>query len=196
MFVIRLHRAGNGIRVQPAIRRRLDRREHDAAKNRGTTGLVNENMIVMAGQDFLATLAMRQHRAEIRLRTAGHKQRRLLAKELCRLLLKRVYRRIIAIDIIADIRGGHHRAHAFGRLCHRVASHIDPRRGIGRLRLGASCVMHPVPSFIPEVPKGAREPPVKATYFAATKAFRSKAGSLTSAGDGDSSFSRHALPSM
>ena len=65
MFIIRLYRAGNGIRIETAVGSRLNRRKHDAAKNRRPAGFIDEDVIVMAGQDFLAALAMCQHRAKI-----------------------------------------------------------------------------------------------------------------------------------
>ena len=201
MLVIRLHRARDRVRVEPAIGRRLDRREHDAAEDRGAARLVDEDMIVVACQDFLATLAMRQHRAEIGLRSAADVQRRFLAKEFRRLFLKRIYRRVIAIDVVTDIGCRHGRAHALGWPGHGVASHIHSGRRFRRgIQLGASCIMHLdqslISALIYSVPKSACEGGCQATHFAATKAFMSKAASVTASCVGDSPFSRQVLPSM
>ena len=201
MFVIRLDRARDRVRVETAISRCLDRREHDTTKDRCAARLVDEDVIVMACQDFLAALAVCQHRAEIGLCSAGHEQRLFLAKKLRRLFLKRIYRRIIAIDIITDIGNRHGRAHAFGWPRYGVTSHIHScRRVCRRIRLGASCIMHLdqslISALIYSVPKSACEGGCQATYFAATKAFMSKAASVTASCFGDSPFSRQVLPSM
>ena len=125
MFIIRLDRAVDIGRVDAAIGTNRHGGEHDAAKNRRTASFIDKHMVINTGEDFLTTLAMRHHRTEIPLRTTRHQKRGFLAKQCGRLVLQRIDRWIIAIDIITNF-GRHHRStHAFGWPGHRIAAHVD-----------------------------------------------------------------------
>ena len=68
VLIIGFNRAVNVIRVNAAVLSDRHRREHDAPKDRSATSLINKHVVVIASENFLTTLAMRHHGAEVCLR--------------------------------------------------------------------------------------------------------------------------------
>ena len=106
MFIIRLDGPVNVIRVETAICGDRHRGKHDPAKHRRAASLVDKDVIFAAGQNFLAARAMAQHGTQIGLGAARQEQRRFLAKHRRHLVLKRIYCRIVTIDIVTNLGRG------------------------------------------------------------------------------------------
>ncbi|CUZ15162.1 Uncharacterised protein [Serratia marcescens] len=102
---------GELVQRQRAVRVSLDRLRLDAAQHRCAAGLVFIVVRLLADQILVAALAVAQQRHQVGLGAAGQKQRRLFARQAHRLGLQRVDRRVIAVDVVADLCLSHRLAH-------------------------------------------------------------------------------------
>ena len=113
----------------------LQRLRLHAAQHGGAAAFHAVAMRHLAGDEFLAALAVAHDADQIALRAGGDKERVLKAHHAGDLLLQCVDARVIAKDIVAQRRGHHGGTHALGGARHSVAAQIDCLGG--RLTHGA-----------------------------------------------------------
>jgi hypothetical protein len=111
--------------VERAVGEVLQRLRLDRAQHRRPARLVAVGMRLLAHDDFLAALAMRHHRGEVRLRAGGKEEPRLHAEALGGDLVQAIDGGIVAEDVVADLGLGHGAAHGLGGLGDGVAAQVD-----------------------------------------------------------------------
>ena len=77
------------------------------------------------GNEVVAAFGVRHHRNQIGHGSARHVERGFLPEQRGRERLQTVDRRVLAVRVVADLRGGHCRAHRFRRPGDGVAAQVD-----------------------------------------------------------------------
>ena len=90
-------------------------------------GLPDVNMRGRAAEEFVAGLRIHADGDLVGHRAGRDEDRSLLADELCDAFLERPDRRVVAVDVVADLRLGHRPTHGGCRLRDRVRSQVDGR---------------------------------------------------------------------
>ncbi len=129
IWIIRFDGFFQGREGQAAIvclddRLRLDRTEHGRA-----TGFVFVGMRLHANQVFVAALTVCEQGNKVGLSPAWHEQSALETKVGSEPLLEGDDAWILAIDIVAQRRGGHRGTHRRGWSGHGIAAQIDVLHG-------------------------------------------------------------------
>ena len=119
-----------GTRPRVKTPRRPDLGELDAGVRRRAAGLVPDRVALAADDDVVAGTRQDPERDLVRHRPARQPERRLLAEERGRALLEAVHRRILAVLVVADGRGGHRRPHRGRRQRDGVGAKIDGGKGL------------------------------------------------------------------
>jgi hypothetical protein len=83
----------------------------------------------LADDHFVAAPTVQEQRELVRHRARGYEERGLLAEERRRLRLERLRARVLAVDVVADLRLGHHAAHGGRGPRDGVGAEIDAARG-------------------------------------------------------------------
>ncbi|KGC39405.1 hypothetical protein DO73_3775 [Burkholderia pseudomallei] len=112
---------------QAAVVGGLDGVQHRAADERHAARLVVVQVGAIAEDHLVPARALREQRAQVAERAARDERRRFLAGQSGRHRFELVDRRILAIAIVAHIRGKHRVPHLRGRQRHRVAQEINHR---------------------------------------------------------------------
>ena len=112
MAVVGLHGLLGGREINHACVVSGHRLGLDAAQHGRAAALVHVGVGVVADDVLVAPFAMRQQPAQVRLRAAGHIQRRGLAQQLRRVVLELVDRGVVAPDVVADLSLGHGGPHS------------------------------------------------------------------------------------
>ena len=124
MDVIRRLQDGLHIRNAGKPRRIVGRKRHDAPQAGHATSLEVEDMGLPSEDDPLAAAAVRQKRDQIALRAGSDVEGRLLTQEPGGLLLEAQHRRVVSVDVVADLRLRHRPPHRRAGLRHRIAPQI------------------------------------------------------------------------
>jgi hypothetical protein len=111
--------------VQAAFGIVADRTQSDAAEGRGTTLLEEENVGLIADDDFGAAATVREERDEVALRAAGGEERGFLAEALGGHLLEAVDGGVFGEHVVAKLGRGHRRAHLGRGQRQRVAAQVN-----------------------------------------------------------------------
>ncbi len=125
MHILRLDGARNAPEGDRAVGLVLQGLRLNAAEHGCAALLVFVGVRVLANQVFVAAGAMCHQRRKIALGSGHEEQRALEAEAFSGDRLQAVDRRIITIDIVADLRRSHRRAHCGGRAGHCVAAQVD-----------------------------------------------------------------------
>ena len=104
MNVIRRLQDGLHLRYPGKPRGIVGRERHDPTQAGHTPSLEVEDMGLPSEDDPFATTAVRQKRDQVALCAGRDVEGRLLAQEPGGLLLETQYRRIVAVDVVADLR--------------------------------------------------------------------------------------------
>ena len=129
---VRIHRldgGGDAVQRQRAIRGLDDRLRLDRPQHRRAAALVLVGMRFHADQVFVAAFAMRQQGQQVGLGAGGHEQPGVEPQLRGQPLLQCVDGGVLAVDVVADPRLEHRRAHRAGGLGHRVAAQVDHVHG-------------------------------------------------------------------
>ena len=97
----------------------------DAGERGERAGLVAPAVRVLADDDLVAGPRVRAQRDLVRHRAGRHEQRGLGAEQRGDALLEPAHRRILAVDVVADLGVGHRPPHRGGRAGDGVAAQID-----------------------------------------------------------------------
>ena len=106
-------------------------------------GLVPDGVALAADDDVVARPGQHAQRNLVRHRAAGQPERRLLAEQARDALLQRIDRRVLAVLVVADGRGGDGGAHLRRRPGHGVRAKVDRRRAGGDAAAGAGLRVNP-----------------------------------------------------
>jgi hypothetical protein len=112
-------------------------------RGRGTH-LVGEHMAVGVAQDLLSGLADQPQADLVAHRPGGDEERRLVAEQVGDVLLQRVDRGVLAVDVVADLGLGHRPAHRRGGPGEGVRPEVD-RAGV----VGGAIGVDPVHGLSP-----------------------------------------------
>ena len=97
----------------------------NAAKHSRAATFILESVRALTHYVLITALAMRQNTAQVALRAAGHKQRRLFACQVGNVVLQSVHTGVVAKHIVTK-RGRHHGlAHTRCGLRYRVAAQVN-----------------------------------------------------------------------
>ena len=100
------------------------------ADDHGMTGrLVDDEMVLAAGDRLLTAREVGHLGDEVAHRAARHEQAGLLAEQLGGAFLEGVDRRVVTEDVVADLGLGHRPAHGGRRVGDGVAAQVDPGHG-------------------------------------------------------------------
>ena len=116
-------------RVHRPVRPVLERADAGADDDRVAGGLVDDDVVLAAGDGLLAALEMGELRDEVAHRPRGDEEARFLAEQLGGAFLERVDGRVVAEDVVADLGLGHRPAHRRRGLGDGVAPQVDQRHG-------------------------------------------------------------------
>ena len=94
--------------------------------------LVDNEVMLLAGDDLLTAPEVGHHRDQVAHRPGGDEQARVLAEEVGRALLERDDGGVVAEYIVTDDRVGHGPAHRLRRMRDGVAAEVDRALGHGR----------------------------------------------------------------
>ena len=113
--------------IQPDGTVGVDRQRlcRNATKRRTATAFVLVSVGVIANKVFIATLAMRQQRAQVGLGTARHEQRSFLADHRSCKCFQLLHGRIIAPYIVANLGLRHYLPHCRRRSGNGIAAQVD-----------------------------------------------------------------------
>ena len=112
----------DGGQVEGAIRAVLEAPRAGADDDRVACRLVDDQVVLGAGDDLLAAAEVGHHGREIAHRPARDEEAGLLAEELRGALLEGDDGRVVSEDIVADLGLGHRSAHGVGRARNGVAA--------------------------------------------------------------------------
>ena len=87
--------------------------------------LVAHDVAAPLDQHLVAALREDADADRVAHRAGRHEEGRLLAEHLGRLLLEAVDRRVLAVDVVADLGRGHRGAHLGGGTGHGVGAQVD-----------------------------------------------------------------------
>ena len=118
-------RGVDGGRVQGAVRPVFQAARARADDDRVPGRLVDDEVMLRAGDDLLATAEMGHHRREIAHRPARDEEAGLLAEELRGAFLEGDDGRVVAEDVVAEFGLGHRPAHGVGGPRNGVAAEVD-----------------------------------------------------------------------
>ena len=132
-WVVRIVRVAEGLGDVPQVERSVrplpelaDRGPHD---DRVTRRLVNDHVAVGAGNRFLAPSQVGELRDQVAHGAAGDEQAGLLAEQFGRSFLQRTDGRILAEDVVANLRVRHRAPHFGGRHGDRVGPQVYEGHG-------------------------------------------------------------------
>ena len=117
------------VEVDRAVRPVLERADARADDDRVAGRLVDDDVVLAAGDGLLAAAEVGHLGDEVAHRPRGDEQAGLLAEQLGGALLEGVDRRVVAEDVVADLGLGHRPAHRRGRVGDGVAAQVDPWHG-------------------------------------------------------------------
>ena len=115
--------------VHRAVRPILERADARADDDRVTGRLVDDDVVLAAGDRLLAAAQVRHLRDEVAHRPRRDEEARLLAEQLGGAFLEGVDRRVVAEDVVADLGLGHRAAHRRRGLRDGVAAQVDQGHG-------------------------------------------------------------------
>ena len=98
-----------------------------AGVDRRPAPLPDQDVGVLLGEEHRPRRRLRAKRDLVRHRRRRQEERRLVAEQLRHASLELVRRRVLEVLLVADLGGGHRRAHACGGLRQRVRAEIDHR---------------------------------------------------------------------
>ena len=113
--------------------RRVDRARQKARQSGHARHLVMEDVALALEDDFRAGAGVDAQRELVTHRAGRHEESRLLAEYLCRPLLEAPDRRILAVDVVADLRLGHGAPHFRRGLRDGVGPKVGDGRGHARI---------------------------------------------------------------
>ena len=116
-------------RVDRAIRPVVERSDARADDDRVTGGLVEDHVVLAAGDGLLAAAEVGHLGDEVAHRPRRDEEARFLAEQLGCAFLEGVDRRVVAEDVVAEFGLGHRPEHGRGRVGDRVAAQVDPWHG-------------------------------------------------------------------
>ena len=118
-------RGVDGGRVERAVGPVLEAPGARADDDRVAGGLVDDEVMLRAGDHLLAAAEVGHHRREVAHRAARDEQAGLLAEQLRGALLEGDDGRVVAEDVVADLGLGHRPAHGVGGPRDGVAAEVD-----------------------------------------------------------------------
>ena len=127
--VVRLDRGGDPIEVEGAVCFQLYRLGLNATQNRRAAALVAVVVGLLATDVLVAASAVGQQRKEVSLRTTGDQKRGLVTEPLRGHVFQPIDGRILAVDIVADLRLRHRGSHGRSGTGDGVASQVDELHG-------------------------------------------------------------------
>ena len=116
-------------RVDGAVGLVLERTHARPDDDRVTGCLVDDHVVLAAGDGLLAAREVRHLGDEVAHRPGGDEQAGLLAEQLGGALLEGVDRGVVAEDVVTELGVGHRPAHGRGRVGDGVAAQVDPWHG-------------------------------------------------------------------
>ena len=125
MYVGGLDGAGDALDREGPIRLVLQRLRLDAAEHRGSPLLIFVGMRLLTDEVFIASAAVSHQSREVALRTGRKKKRTGKSKAFGDQGLQSIDGRVIAIHIIAHLRGRHGGTHFRRRPGHGIAAQVD-----------------------------------------------------------------------
>ena len=120
---IRLHQRQRSSRVEQAPRRPPGP-GRDAGEDRRGTHLGTQHVSQLVGDEFLARPHVQADPQLVGHRPGRSEQARLLTKQVCDPILQRQNRRILAIDVVADLGRCHRHPHRDHRPGNRVRAQV------------------------------------------------------------------------
>ena len=128
--VVRVAEGGVDLgRVHRAVGPVLEGADARADDHRMAGRLVDDEVVLAAGDRLLAAREVGHLGDEVAHRAAGHEQAGFLAEQLRGAFLEGVDRRVVAEDVVADLGVGHRPAHGRRRVGDGVAAEVDPGHG-------------------------------------------------------------------
>ena len=121
-------------RVDRAVRPVLERADARPDDDRVAGRLVDDHVVLAAGDRLLAAREVGHLGDEVAHRPRGDEQAGFLAEQLGGAFLEGVDRRVVAEDVVADLGLGHRPAHRRRGVGDGVAAQVDP--GHGRASIG------------------------------------------------------------
>ena len=125
MTVVRLDDFVDVVEVEHPVGSDPNRLRLDATEDGSAPGLATVGVGVLADDVLVASLAVSQQRAQVRLGPAGNEQPRFLVQSLGGLRLEPVDGGVVTEDVVADLGVGHGLAHGGCRSGHGVGAQID-----------------------------------------------------------------------
>ena len=116
-------------RVDGAVRPILERTHARPDDDRVTGRLVDDHVVLAAGDRLLAARQVGHLGDEVAHRPGGDEQAGLLAEKLGCALFESVDRGVVAEDVVTELGVGHGPAHGRGRVGDSVAAQVDPWHG-------------------------------------------------------------------